>query len=85
MEKLNDLSVKVIIQVYEKQSYNNKDHVLIQKDCNTNLTTDSSKRKIIDKIEDFTEELLREASDLIHHSKNLTDGDIERESKRNQE
>ena len=51
----------------------------------TALTTDSKKRKIIDSLEDVVEDVSREMSEILHDSKRLTDGEVEKKQRDNED
>lgn len=74
--------VKVGIET-ENGSYNEDFKILSsEKSLTSALTTDTRKRKVIDFLEDLTEQVLRDASDVIHESKKLTDGQLEKQEQK---
>lgn len=58
--------------------------VNVQRKKLTALTSDSRKRKLIDAVEDMVEDAMRDASETLHESKRLTDGEVAK-ARRDQE
>lgn len=79
-DKSPNLKYEVEIRVVaDEPGYGEKTSVaIVKREKNSHLTTDSRKRKIIDEMENITEDALREASDIIHNLSLdvLTDGEL---------
>lgn len=79
MDKPEQLQVSISIQLSTKEQYSPKTIADISIKQLLNLDSDAAKRKIINELEDLADTCMREASNNIHHSNLLTDGEYKRE------